>query len=272
MNRALVFAFVVVATGVPMAAEAESPDRVDPVLDCATPVLDADTPEKARLLRVQYGADAMVRQLRQTYAPRLAGLFWEETEGEDSRLVLRLTGDEPVQNERMTVCGELLIVEFVPGQMHTREELQKIHSNNLEWFRGKFPGLQGPMPTNARARLCCKSTSRRQDPTLRRSQMKQSPAWRPAAGRDDHGKGGAAVISTALQVVAASFNIAFQSSASGQTFEVAGSSLASSRNRDTNASPCVFASVAATSRAPGRLPSRRMALSVAGDQPPPVLT
>ncbi|NKB84792.1 hypothetical protein HED51_23805 [Ochrobactrum grignonense] len=126
-----------------MAAEAESPDRVDPVLDCATPVLDADTPEKARLLRVQYGADAMVRQLRQTYAPRLAGLFWEETEGEDSRLVLRLTGDEPVQNERMTVCGELLIVEFVPGQMHTREELQKIHSNNLEWFRGKFPGLQG---------------------------------------------------------------------------------------------------------------------------------
>ncbi|OYR17707.1 hypothetical protein [Brucella grignonensis] len=143
MNRALVFAFVVVATGVPMAAEAESPDRVDPVLDCATPVLDADTPEKARLLRVQYGADAMVRQLRQTYAPRLAGLFWEETEGEDSRLVLRLTGDEPVQNERMTVCGELLIVEFVPGQMHTREELQKIHSNNLEWFRGKFPGLQG---------------------------------------------------------------------------------------------------------------------------------
>ncbi len=143
MNRALVFAFVVVATGVPMAADAESPDRVDPVLDCATPVLDADTPEKARQRRVRYGAEAIVRQLRQTFAPRLAGLFWEETEGEDSRLVLRLTGDEPVENERMTVCGEPLIVEFVPGQMHTREELQKIHSNNLEWFRGKFPGLQG---------------------------------------------------------------------------------------------------------------------------------
>lgn len=96
-----------------MAAEAEPPGRVDSVLDCSTPVLDADTPEKAKLLRVQYGADAIVRQLRETYAPRLEGLFWKQTEGEESRLVLRLTGDEPVENERMTVCGEPLTVEFV---------------------------------------------------------------------------------------------------------------------------------------------------------------
>lgn len=68
MNRALVFAFVLVATGAPMFAEAESPDRVDPVLDCSTPVLDANTPEKAILLRVQYGADAIVRQLQEIYA------------------------------------------------------------------------------------------------------------------------------------------------------------------------------------------------------------
>lgn len=68
MNRALVFAFVLVATGAAMGVEAGSPDRVDPVLDCATPVLDADTPERAKLLRVQYGADAIVRRLRQAYA------------------------------------------------------------------------------------------------------------------------------------------------------------------------------------------------------------
>lgn len=91
MNRALVFAFVLVATGAPMGAEAGSPDRVDPVLVCATPVLDADTPERAKLLRVQYGANAIVRRLRQAYAPRLAGLFWKQAEGEESRLVLRLT-------------------------------------------------------------------------------------------------------------------------------------------------------------------------------------
>lgn len=111
MNRALVF--VLVATGAPMGAEAGSPDRVDPVLDCATPVLDADTPERAKLLWAQYDADAIVRRLRQAYAPRLAGLFWKQAEGEESRLVLRLTGGEPVENERMTVCGEPLTVEFV---------------------------------------------------------------------------------------------------------------------------------------------------------------
>lgn len=27
--------------------------------------------------------------------------------------------------------------------MHTRDELEKLDSNNLEWFRGKFCGLQG---------------------------------------------------------------------------------------------------------------------------------
>nr|WP_309402233.1 hypothetical protein [Aminobacter niigataensis]WMD00172.1 hypothetical protein RAR13_28280 [Aminobacter niigataensis] len=49
----------------------------------------------------------------------------------------------------MMVCGEPLTVEFVSSQMHRGEELQKLHSNNLGWFRGKFPGLQG---TNAEER------------------------------------------------------------------------------------------------------------------------
>jgi len=41
------------------------------------------------------------------------------------------------------VCGEPLNVVFNSGQMHTREELETLHSNNLDWFRGKFPGLHG---------------------------------------------------------------------------------------------------------------------------------
>lgn len=126
-----------------MAAGPESPDTVDPPLDCSTPVLDADTPEKATLLRVQYGGDALARELRETYAGRLAGLFWDQKEGADSRLVLRLTGEKPVEARRLTVCDEPLIVEFISGQIHTREELEGLHSNNLEWFRDRFPGLQG---------------------------------------------------------------------------------------------------------------------------------
>lgn len=143
MKYALAIALVLSGTVTTIPARAESPDRVDPLFDCSTPVLDADTLEKAKLLRVQYGGDALVRELRETYAARLAGLFWDQREGEESRLVLRLIGDEPVENRRQEVCGEPLTVAFVTGQMHTREELQKLHANNLEWFRGKFPGLQG---------------------------------------------------------------------------------------------------------------------------------
>lgn len=143
MKQALILAFVCLATGSALAAEPESPDRVDPPLDCSTPILDADTPEKAKLLLVQAGGDSLVRELRQTYASRLAGLFWDQHEGRESRLAFRLTGSEVVEDLKLTVCGEPLTVAFIAGQMHTREELEKLHSNHLEWFRGKFPGLQG---------------------------------------------------------------------------------------------------------------------------------
>jgi hypothetical protein len=120
----------------------ESPDRVDPLMDCSTPILDGETPEMKKRMLVQAGGDALVRELRDTYADRLAGLFWDQQDGEGSRLVLRLTGDEPVAQRRLTVCGEPLIVDFIAGQAHTRDELAKLHSDNLGWFRGTFPGLQ----------------------------------------------------------------------------------------------------------------------------------
>lgn len=143
MKHALAIAFICLGTVPAIAGGTEDPARVDPLLDCSTPILDADTPERARILQVQAGADALVKDLRQTYASRLAGLFWDQKEGEDSRLVLRLTGDEPVERRELTVCGEPLTIEFIAGQMHTREDLRKLHADNLEWFGGKFPGLQG---------------------------------------------------------------------------------------------------------------------------------
>ncbi len=74
------------------------------------------------------------------------------------------------------------------------------------------------------------------------------------------------------QAGAASCSIAFQSSARGfSRSKSQASSPASSRSLDTNASPCGLASVAATSRVFGLAPNRRRAVSVAGDQPPPVL-
>ena len=143
MKYALTIALVCLGTISGFATEGELPDRVDPLLDCSTPVLDAETPERAKLLRVQYGGDALVKELRESYAPRLAGIFWDQQEGAEGRLVLRLTGDEPVEALRVTVCGEPLTVEFIAGQLHTREELRKLHEHNLGWFREKFPGLQG---------------------------------------------------------------------------------------------------------------------------------
>jgi hypothetical protein len=142
MRPTAVIALMLLGTTTAMAVELESPDRVDPLFDCSTPVLDADTPERAKLLRVQYGGDALVRELHQTYASRLAGLFWDRREGADSRLVLRLTGDDPVETRKLSICGKPLTVAFIAGQMHTRDELQKLHAANLEWFRGRFPGVQ----------------------------------------------------------------------------------------------------------------------------------
>lgn len=133
----------ILAAALPAAIAQESPDRVDPPFDCSTPILDADTSEMARRLRVQFGGDAIVRELRETYEDRLAGLFWDQREGEVSRLVVRLTGDEQVNDRDLSVCGEPLTVAFIAGQMHAREDLEKLHADNLDWFRGTFPGLQG---------------------------------------------------------------------------------------------------------------------------------
>lgn len=143
MKYLLALTLVFLGTAAAMDAELESPDRVDPLMDCSTPVLDADSPEKAKLLRVQYGGDALTRELRETYAPRLSAIFWDQQEGAESRLVLRLTGKEPVESRKLTVCGEPLTVEFISGQVYTRAELQKLHADKLDWFRSKFPGLQG---------------------------------------------------------------------------------------------------------------------------------
>jgi hypothetical protein len=143
MKPILALTLVFLGTATALAVEPKSSDRVDPLMDCSTPVLDADSPEKVKLLRVQYGGDALTRELRETYAPRLAGIFWNQQEGAESRLVLRLTGDETVETRRLTICGEPLTVAFISGQLHTAEQLKKLHADNLEWFRGAFPGLQG---------------------------------------------------------------------------------------------------------------------------------
>lgn len=67
MKHTRVFAFVLLVTVTNnAAAEPESSDRVDPLMDCSTPVLDANTPERAKLLVVQYGGDALAHELRET--------------------------------------------------------------------------------------------------------------------------------------------------------------------------------------------------------------
>ncbi|MER8872521.1 hypothetical protein NKI04_21775 [Mesorhizobium sp. M0814] len=161
-----------------MAVELESPDRVDPLFDCSTPVLDADTLERAKLLRVQYGGDALVRELHQTYASRLAGLFWDQQEGADSRLVLRLTGDDPVETRKLSICGEPLTVAFIAGQMHTGEELQSFTRTTSNGSAAGSLGYRGPMRMNARARSYWISTFR--EPRARTSRhcgSMPSPGW-----------------------------------------------------------------------------------------------
>ena len=220
-------------------------------MDCSTPVLDAETPERAKLLRVQYGSDALVRELRQTYAPRLAGLFWDQQESAQSRLVVRLSGEGPVETRRLWICGEPLIVAFLSGQKYTREALEKLHADNLKSLRSTS-GIAGNLRrrTDRRDRVGNLHAGSRGPGYRGYAARSGNPAWRIPVGRDDISKGPCrtgesqyrtipAVSSDRfLQTDAGSCSIAFQSSAAGfRRSKSQPASPASSRSRATNASP-----------------------------------
>lgn len=75
-------------------------------------------------------------RLRAQYSSRLAGLYIEQ---DQRRIVVRLTGDEPVAPETHRVRGGDLRVVFQPNAPHTVGELNRIIANSAEKIAEALP-------------------------------------------------------------------------------------------------------------------------------------
>jgi len=63
----------------------------------------------------------IAERIRRDYAGRLAGMYFED--GLFPRVVVRLTGDAPIEAETYATGGRHVTVEFLTGAEHTLEEL-----------------------------------------------------------------------------------------------------------------------------------------------------
>lgn len=99
------------------------------------------TEEAMRRLHVQEGAGELVSTLRQTYAGRLAGIYFDN--GSNFRLVVRLKGTDPVAATSNTVSGGTIKTDFVVGAPSTQAELLAAIDANLGAIQSLLPTLQG---------------------------------------------------------------------------------------------------------------------------------
>ncbi|MDR6674229.1 hypothetical protein [Xanthomonas sp. 1678] len=78
----------------------------------------------------------IVERIRKQYAERLAGLYYEH---EQKRIVVRLTGMEPVAPETHTLAGGSLQVMFEPGAAHSFAELNRIMADSTAKIAAALP-------------------------------------------------------------------------------------------------------------------------------------
>lgn len=79
-------------------------------------------------------------QIRTQYAERLAGVYYER---EQKRIVVRLTGPEPVAPQTHTVAGGTLQVVFEPGAAHSFAELNRILAESTAKIAAALPTAHG---------------------------------------------------------------------------------------------------------------------------------
>lgn len=80
--------------------------------------------------------DSTVGRVRRQYADRLAGVYYEP---EHQRIVVRLTGQEPVATEMRAVGDATLRVEFHPGAEHTFAELYEVMESSADKIAAAVP-------------------------------------------------------------------------------------------------------------------------------------
>jgi len=95
-----------------------------------------------RRLKLQAAAsDKLVVQLKEEFKERFAGIYIEHDPVD--RLVVRLKGDTQVEDRKIEVDGDVLLVHFIHGQSFTKKELQEARDNHSSELRLSIEGLQG---------------------------------------------------------------------------------------------------------------------------------
>jgi len=94
-----------------------------------------------RQLRLQISRGNLVANLEEEFKDRLAGIYAEHYPVD--RIVVRLTGDEPVASRKLQFGNDPLTVDFIIAQPYGKLELQNAILNNRDALKNAFPNLQG---------------------------------------------------------------------------------------------------------------------------------
>jgi len=95
-----------------------------------------------RRLKLQEAAsERLVGQIKAEFKDRFAGSYIEHDPID--RMVVRLKGDAQVANRKLEVGDDVLLVEFITGQSHTRAELQEILNKNIPKLKESIENMQG---------------------------------------------------------------------------------------------------------------------------------
>lgn len=118
------------------AADDTAPTPASAPADAAATAPAAVAPDE----RMESATGPIVERIRTQYAERLAGLYYER---EQKRIVVRLTGTEPVTPEAHTVAGDTLQVVFEPGAAHSFAELDRIMADSTAEIAAALPTMHG---------------------------------------------------------------------------------------------------------------------------------
>lgn len=94
----------------------------------------------ASRLNVEKHASAIAERIRTQYASRLAGMYIEHAP--THRLVVRLTGFQPVQREFHQFGNDQLVVDYKVGAEHSFADLQKRFERGFAGLKTRLPQLQ----------------------------------------------------------------------------------------------------------------------------------
>lgn len=100
--------------------------------------------EAMRRLRAQQESVAATDRIQQRFKDRLAGLVIEHRP--EYRIVVLLTGDEPVADEVIAAGGMQVPVVFRTGARATRDEIVEAMKRRQAAIRAAFPNLSGMGP------------------------------------------------------------------------------------------------------------------------------